>query len=222
MHPTSLHSQRGITLLESLVAIVVTALGILGILGVQMRTLIDSQNSVYRAQAIRLIDDLTERTAVNPNALRNLSAYAIPLATATGSPPLTPRAGTLCDSVACTPDQLASYDAREWKRTVETVLPRGDAQIFVADGETSIGNQRQLGVMVVWRENERARPGISAADIAAEDAAVNTADSGSGGGGVQSCPAGYSCHLQYISVAARCAPYLKGIAAQYFCPGPQL
>ena len=34
--------QRGITLIESLVAVAVMALGILGILGVQMRTLTDT------------------------------------------------------------------------------------------------------------------------------------------------------------------------------------
>ena len=41
-----LHRQHGITLIESLVAIVVAALGILGILGVQMRTLTDTQTTV--------------------------------------------------------------------------------------------------------------------------------------------------------------------------------
>ena len=38
MKAKPLSRQRGITLIESLVAIVISALGILGILGVQMRT----------------------------------------------------------------------------------------------------------------------------------------------------------------------------------------
>ena len=69
MQNTSNPSQRGITLIESLVAIVIAALGILGILGMQMRTLTDTQTSVRRAQAIRLIDDLSERIKVCPNSL---------------------------------------------------------------------------------------------------------------------------------------------------------
>ena len=69
-NPHSKTRQRGITLLESLIAIVVAALGILGILGVQMRTLTDTQTSMRRAQAIRLIEDLSERMRVHPNALR--------------------------------------------------------------------------------------------------------------------------------------------------------
>ena len=67
--------QRGITLIESLVAIVVAALGILGIVGVQMRTLTDTSSTVRRAQAIRLIEDLSERMKVNPNAIATLDNY---------------------------------------------------------------------------------------------------------------------------------------------------
>lgn len=63
------------------------ALGILGILGVQMRTLTDTQTAVRRAQAIRLIEDLGERMKVSPNALANLNGYvtgsAQPLASLT-------------------------------------------------------------------------------------------------------------------------------------------
>ena len=51
-NPAPAQRQRGITLIESLVAIVIMALGILGILGVQMRTLADTQTGVRRAQAV--------------------------------------------------------------------------------------------------------------------------------------------------------------------------
>ena len=67
--------QRGIALIESLVAMVVVALGILGVIGVQMRTLTDTSTSVRRAQAIRLIEDLGERMKTSPNATGNIGAY---------------------------------------------------------------------------------------------------------------------------------------------------
>jgi type IV pilus assembly protein PilV len=73
-HTIRAKKQLGITLLESLIAIVVAALGILGILGVQMRTLTDTQTSM-RTQAIRLIEDLSERMKVNPNALLSIGDY---------------------------------------------------------------------------------------------------------------------------------------------------
>lgn len=150
--PHTVTRQRGITLIESLVAIVVAALGILGIVGVQMRTLTDTRTSVSRAQAIRLMEDLSERMRVNPNALADINSYAMTwgtLGTATA------QAGTKCNTTACTHSQLADYDIREWKRSVETLLPLGNATTFVTGAETD-ENRRQLGVMISWRENFRA------------------------------------------------------------------
>ena len=87
MKPSPLDRQRGITLIESLIAILIAAVGILGILGVQMRTLTDTQTTVRRAQAVRLIEDLGERMKVQPNALVNLNAYVIGWEADTTRPP---------------------------------------------------------------------------------------------------------------------------------------
>ena len=218
---TSSHRQRGITLIESLVAIFVTALGILGILGVQMRTLADTQTSVRRAQAVRLIEDLGERLKVHPNSLMVLSSYQ-----SGWSPTLpTPPAGTDCAAVACNAADLAAYDVAEWKRAVQRSLPAGDANIFIPPGENAtLNNRRQLGVMISWRENERAD--LTAADRLDTDATQvrandGTLSAGAGAGPANACPANRSCQLQYIPVAARCAPDLRAGASnpQYFCAG---
>ena len=214
-HSASKPSQRGITLIESLVALVVAALGILGIIGIQMRTLTDTQTSVRRAQAIRLIEDLGERMKVNPNALMILSDYTSGW---TASPPTAPAAKN-CSSVACSAGELAAYDLAEWKRAVQRALPLGDANVFLAPGEDATAtNRRQLGVMVSWRENERD-------DSAAYNDQIDVTKIIDGatfreGGGTVVCPPNRTCHLQYIPVAARCAPYFAGGAPQYFCPGP--
>lgn len=78
--------QKGITLLESLVAIVVMALGLLGIVGIQMRTLADTQTGVRRAQAVKLIEDLSERVRANPNAIGNATSYAVAWGSTLGTP----------------------------------------------------------------------------------------------------------------------------------------
>ncbi len=206
--------QRGITLIESLVAIVVAALGVLGILGVQMRTLTDTQTSVRRAQAVRLIEDLGERMKVNPNALAILGNYASGW---TASPP-TAAAARDCSTSTCNATELAAYDVAEWKRAVQRLLPLGDANIFLAPGETVTANRRQLGVMISWRENER---DTSAAYKNSIDAtkALDGAGVVTEGGGNVTCPADRTCHLQYLPVAARCAPYTASGVTQYFCSG---
>lgn len=200
---TAYHQQRGITLLESLVAIVVAALGILGILGVQMRTLTDTQTTVRRAQAIRLIEDLSERMKVNPNALLSIKDYESGY-DKKGSD-LT---ATDCSGTTCTPAEQAKYDLKQWKTTVQQTLPLGQASIFLAPGETADTNRRQLGVSIAWRENERV--GIKTDDIDASKVRAADGTFTAGTDTTNACPANSTCHLQYIPVSARCAPYDNG------------
>ena len=118
--------QRGITLLESLVAIVVMALGILGILGVQMRTLTNTQTSLYRAQAIRLIEDLNERMMANPNAFLNTNNYLTTWAEE-------PEVNTQCNDAACDSANLSQFDFAQWKTQVASTFPHGNASGFISD-----------------------------------------------------------------------------------------
>lgn len=202
--PLTSSLQHGISLIESMVAIVVMALGILGILGVQMRTLSDTQTGVRRAQAIRLIDDLSERMKVNPNALGNLNSYVL----GWGS---TGPASADCKTVACDADNLAKYDITQWRQSVIDTLPLADVNVFTVADETDPSNRRQLGVMISWRENERG-------DSDTAYKAVFTPDS-TGGAGV-TCPADRICHLQYIQLNSRCEPYTLGGASNpaAYCP----
>lgn len=114
-----LQRQRGITLIESLIAMIIAALGILGVVGVQMRTLTDTSTTVRRAQAIRLIEDFSERLKVNPNALTILSNYA----SAFGDTPATP--SSTCNAApGCTNADQAKYDLAIWKRPSKTACPQ--------------------------------------------------------------------------------------------------
>ncbi len=221
--------QQGITLLESLISIVIAALGIFGILAVQLRTLSDTQNSVRRTQAIRMIEDLSERMKVSPNGLANINSYVIGWATATGTPPLTPEAGTLCNVVACSSAELAAFDIRDWKRNVESSLPLGDANVFLAPAETNNGNRRQLGVMIRWRENERGDLGNAAAQEAYKNQIdttkiLNANNTVNDAGGAILCNDNgaavlYTCHVQYIPVSARCDIFRASGSNKYYCPG---
>lgn len=216
-HPAPAQRQRGISLIESLVAIVVMALGIMGILGVQMRTLSDTSTSVRRAHAIRLIEDLNERMKTNPSALANLNTYVSNFAA-------TPSVGSC--ATGCSPALLAAYDLAVWKRTVRENLPLGKASIFVPPAESALpaGQARQLGVMIAWRENEREATTAYKDDIDATKVRATDGTLSAGGGAdvnTNACPADHTCHLQYIPVSSRCAPYAPGTAAvaMFYCPG---
>lgn len=216
-HSAPVQRQRGVTLIESLVAIVVTALGILGILGVQMRTLADTSTTVRRAQAIRLIEDLSERMKVNPNALAGINSYV----SVFGNEPTVPASGC---ATGCSQTDLITYDLAVWKKTVRDTLPLGKAALFVPPAEAGLpaGQGRQLGIMIAWRENERDtsvayKDDIDATKIRAEDGSLS-AGAGAGAGATAACPADHTCHLQYIPVASRCPPD-SNFPGQYFCAG---
>jgi len=178
--------------MESLVAIVVAALGVLGILGSQIRTLTDAQTSVHRAQAIRLIEDLSERMRVNPQTRENLTSNI--WTTDWNAAP--PTQMTDCSSAACDPQDLARYDMQQWRLAVKALLPQGDAMTALAlDGSVSDDRKAQLGVFIAWRENEQ--DGAKTDDI-------NYVHAITPGGGAPACPQGKTCHMQYIPIATRC------------------
>ena len=213
MKTTAPHHQHGITLIESLVAIVIAALGILGILGVQMRTLTDTQTTVRRAQAIRLIEDLSERLKVNPNAVATMASYLSDFSSAPSAP-----SGN-CAS-GCSRSDQAQYDLFIWKQNVQS-LPMGKASIFIPVAETTLQpeERRQLGVMIAWRENERVDK-VSDDDDANIGSYRGAINASIGGGSAATCPTKHTCHLQFIPLSARCAPYKAGGGAtQYFCSG---
>ena len=60
-----LQAQRGNTMIEVLVTMVVVAFGLLGLCGLQMRMQLSDMESYQRAQALMLLDDITSRMAAN-------------------------------------------------------------------------------------------------------------------------------------------------------------
>lgn len=206
--------QRGFTLLESLIAIVVVALGVLGILGVQLRTLQETQTSVRRAQAIRLIEDLNERIRANPNALTAgvLANYAVDWGAVAFTPPD-------CAAAACGSGDLALYDIATWKAAVTATMPLGDASVFVVNDTTGLNTRAQLGIMIAWRANERA--GADAAEDTEYRVPFTLGNIGTNAAGTAvRCPDRRICHLQYVQPTLRCLPYVAGGAANppALCP----
>lgn len=183
-----MHLQKGISLLESLVAIIVLSLGLLGILGAQMRTLTNTQDSARRLQAIRLIEDLSERIKVQPDAIGQASLlYGTNgwLDTTHNLEELPPNTAN-CFNKTCTPTEFANFDKNRWIENVAQSLPLAQLNIFPTN------DSKQLGVMLAWRSNEN---NITAASELlpppATDAEV-------------ACPVDRTCHLQYISLSRRC------------------
>lgn len=204
MSMSARRAQGGFTLLESLIALVITAVALLGMIGVQLRSLADTQTGVRRAQAVRLIEDLSERIQANPQALLVLDQYAKAWGARTGN-------GPACTKDPCDATALAQHDIDQWRQAVKATLPLADATTFLVAGETVAGTRRQLGVMVSWRENETVRADASYR----KPWNMSSTDSKSA---AISCPSGSICHLQFLQPNARCTVSESSSVQQLYCP----
>ena len=174
-----LSPQAGISLLESLVAMSILAVAVLGMLGVQLRTLADTQTSVRRAQSVRLIEDLAERIKTHPETFHPPQGHPV-------ESPWLP-VGTDCRIAACDAEMLAHWDLAAWQQAIADTLPLGAGQVFAPGGHAA-GRGRPLGVLVAWRANERA--GADAADR--HPLLIDPPADG------RACPAGLICHLAHV------------------------
>jgi len=84
-HP--LRGQRGTSLIEVLVTIVILAIGLLGLAGLQSRLQVSEMESYQRAQALVLINDMAGRLSANrSNAASYVTGASNPLGAGTTCP----------------------------------------------------------------------------------------------------------------------------------------
>lgn len=112
---------RGFTLLETLIAVAVLALGIIGGVALQMAALRARHQAALLSQASQMAAALAERMRANPAQTDlyltlDYDAYAEP---APSAPP------ALCHGDACASAQLAQADMYEAKQQVRLGMPAG-------------------------------------------------------------------------------------------------
>ncbi len=126
----------GFTLIETLVAMVVISVGMLGIAALYVEGLRAGRTSVYRTTAIDLAADMADRVRANPTARLGYNAA--------------PANNNCVDGgVSCTPAQLAADDNFWWQQSAQTLLPGGAANVLAAAGG---GNTSTYTITVTWTE----------------------------------------------------------------------
>ncbi len=82
VRPTSAHAERGIALLEILIALVITMVGLLGMAHLHSKLLNADVEAYQRSQALLLLQDMAERIGTNrDNAANYVTGVADPLGT---------------------------------------------------------------------------------------------------------------------------------------------
>jgi len=137
----------GFTLIEVLISVLILGIGILGVLNLQTRALMDNQDAYLRTQAIFLAYDMSDRIRANAGiwqtAIKNNTVNKITQNDGAGNvkgthifcsayDPMGALANPLADPVACIPMKMAQYDVYRWRKDIESVL-NGSATITVCN-----------------------------------------------------------------------------------------
>ncbi len=141
-------SQSGFTMVETLVALVVLAIGMLGIAALYLNSLQAGRTAIYRTQAVNLAADLADQIRSNRTAI---AAYGNVYADAFVEVPA-------CYTTAgCTATELATSDLSRWKADIAQLLPNGQGQVVVTP-PVGAGEPAGYVITVQWAEVGEVNP----------------------------------------------------------------
>ncbi len=144
--------QRGFSLIEVLVSVLIVAVGILGVAGLQVVSLQQNRSALLRAEALQLGNDILDRMRANPT-----TDYA-PVGLG-DSPP----SAKNCVTNSCSRTEMAEYDIAQWKCSINSNdpddVPYDICTSFgiagaLPDGAASISKSNGVHeVMVEWADD---------------------------------------------------------------------
>lgn len=121
--------QRGFTMIELLIAVLVLSIGLLGLAALQAQALRNNQSSYHRTQATILAYDMIDRARANREGLDN-GNYHLPANTQVNGCTSTP---------GCSAAQMSTNDMFEWNQLLGQHLPGGEG-VVCRDGTPDDGN----------------------------------------------------------------------------------
>ena len=133
-------NNRGFTLLEILIAVVVLSIGLLGIAGLQALGQQSNHSAYLRSQATVLAYDMIDRMRANRVAVQNGNYNAVDTTANTYTDPG-------CVSSSCSSSQMAQYDMYDWQQELANELPTGNGTVAGA-GAGSV-----FTVTVMWDDD---------------------------------------------------------------------
>lgn len=125
MLTTSSVNQKGISLIEVLISLLILSLGALGFAALQLKGLKTTEDANYRAHATLIAQDAIERILSNPTQRNAYLTEANYTKTAPGGAPPDDCVGTVCSA-----SQMATWDISHLSWIVANSLP--DGQISAA------------------------------------------------------------------------------------------
>ncbi len=144
IHWSGACGQRGFTIVEAMVAMLVLSVGMLGIAGLYVTSLRASGSALFRTHAVNFAADMADRIRANPTAG---IAYAGAAAdNDCAGDPSTPAS-------TCSSAQLAADDVFRWQQQIATILP-DDGDALTPQGTIAVvgANPSTYTITVSWVE----------------------------------------------------------------------
>lgn len=132
------YRQQGVSLVESMIALLVISIGLLGIAALQVTSISQNSSALHHSQAVMAAYNMSDRIRANDISAAAFASYA-GIDTNTGY-------SQNCTGIAnvCTSAQMVTADAADWEVMVEN-LPSGRGQIIVNPADAN-----ELLVAVMW------------------------------------------------------------------------
>lgn len=143
-----MRKQQGLTMIEVLIAMVILAIGLLGMASMQVMSLQDTGNSSYRSIGIYLANDMADRIRANSVAMTANNYNTISGASLTSS---------CLTASGCSTTAMANHDKQEWLNNLSQSLPGGLGTIS-RSGDI-------FTVTVSWTEKVRTTAGIDTGTV---------------------------------------------------------
>lgn len=122
--------QRGVSLIEVLIAVLIFSIGLIGLAGLMVVSTRSNHVAYLRTQVTFLANNMAERMSANPRGVWS-GAYN------NGSYPVGAGSVTCSAGSPCSPADLAVYDQQSWSNQLRTFLPNPTASIVCA-GVTAV------------------------------------------------------------------------------------
>ena len=168
--------QSGVSLLEVLITMVVAALALLGIMGLQLSTVKFQAQASHVTLATEQARALMERMRSNNAAFRPAGAGAPVLYTgeagyANAAPGAAPPVDCTKATAAapCSPAQLAAFDVSEWRANLADALPGGRG-VVLPHPLAGAADPSARTVVVMWRNVNNVGAGNAGGAVVADAA----------------------------------------------------
>ncbi len=130
----NIKNQTGLSLIESLIALLIISVGLLGIAALQITSLQQSASSQWHSQAVWASYQMSDRIIANRSVFNSYVGIDT-------NDDFT----QICQNAVCDPDQMILADAKDWKELLAN-FPEGRGIISSETADSLI-------ISIMWKDN---------------------------------------------------------------------